>query len=40
MSKSKVYATRYGKVRVTTVKGLGRVITDPKGNVLRIKANV
>lgn len=38
MGKGKVYATRYGKVRVVRVKG-GTVITDPKGNVIKVKAS-
>lgn len=39
MAKGKVYTTRYGKVRVRRVKGVGTVITDPKGNVIKVKVS-
>lgn len=37
MSKGKSYTTREGRVHVRRVNG-SRVITDSKGNILRVKS--
>lgn len=39
MGKGRIYSTRNGKVRVVRVKGLGLVVTDPKGNVINVKTS-